>query len=134
MFSYIDILKRFFFWKNSVDFWHRKLTLKVQFLHFLTNHNSSLDCFKTISLSMLILRQKSCILRPTIQHSRTELTGSNPWIFPEINEWFDLTKDLELEVCLGVERRKAPHGTICFDANPALPDWETVLRGHSYIT
>ena len=25
----------FFFWKNSVDFWHRKLTLKVQFWHFL---------------------------------------------------------------------------------------------------
>ena len=24
-----------FFWKNSVDFWHRKLTLKVQFWHFL---------------------------------------------------------------------------------------------------
>ena len=23
------------FWKNSVDFWHRKLTLKVQFWHFL---------------------------------------------------------------------------------------------------
>ena len=39
----------FFFWKNSVDFWHRKLTLKVQFRHFLTNHNSSQDCFKTIS-------------------------------------------------------------------------------------
>ena len=26
---------KFFFWKNSVDFWHRKLTLKVQFWHFL---------------------------------------------------------------------------------------------------
>ena len=26
-----------FFWKNSVDFWHRKLTLKVRFWHFLTN-------------------------------------------------------------------------------------------------
>ena len=24
-------LDEFFFWKNSVDFWHRKLTLKVQF-------------------------------------------------------------------------------------------------------
>ena len=28
-------LDEFFFWKNSVDFWHRKLTLKVQFWHFL---------------------------------------------------------------------------------------------------
>ena len=26
--------------KNSVDFWRRKLTLKVRFWHFLTNHNS----------------------------------------------------------------------------------------------
>jgi hypothetical protein len=37
-----------FFWKNSVDFWQRKLTLKVQFRHFLTNHNSLKGCFKTI--------------------------------------------------------------------------------------
>ena len=28
-------LDEFFFRKNSVDFWHRKLTLKVQFWHFL---------------------------------------------------------------------------------------------------
>ena len=28
-------LDEIFFWKNSVDFWHRKLTLKVQFWHFL---------------------------------------------------------------------------------------------------
>ena len=28
-------LDEFFFWKISVDFWHRKLTLKVQFWHFL---------------------------------------------------------------------------------------------------
>jgi hypothetical protein len=33
-------LNEFFFWKNSVEFWHRKLTLKVQFRHFLTNNNS----------------------------------------------------------------------------------------------
>ena len=38
-----------FFWKNSVDFWHRKLTLKVRFRHFLMNHYSSQGCFKTIS-------------------------------------------------------------------------------------
>ena len=40
----------FFFWKFFVDFWHRKLTLKVRFRHFLTNHNSSQDCFQIISL------------------------------------------------------------------------------------
>jgi hypothetical protein len=28
-------LDEIFFWKNSVDFWHRKLTLKVQFWHSL---------------------------------------------------------------------------------------------------
>ena len=28
-------LNEFFFWKNLVDFWHRKLTLEVQFWHFL---------------------------------------------------------------------------------------------------
>ena len=38
----------FFFWENSVDLWQRKLTLKVRFQHFLTNHNSSQDCFKII--------------------------------------------------------------------------------------
>ena len=39
----------FFFFLNSVDFWHGKLTLKVRFRHFLTNHNSLQDCFKIIS-------------------------------------------------------------------------------------
>ena len=34
------ILIMTFFWKKSVDFCYRKLTLKVQFQHFLTNHNS----------------------------------------------------------------------------------------------
>ena len=42
-------LNEFSLWKNSVDFWHRKLTLKVRFGHFLTNHNSAQDYFKTIS-------------------------------------------------------------------------------------
>ena len=39
-------LKWFFFWKNLVDFRHRKLTLKVQFWHFLMNHNSWTDLKK----------------------------------------------------------------------------------------
>ena len=54
-----------FFWTNSVDFWHWKLTLKVRFWHFLMNHNSLTD-FKKNPLSMLILGQKSCFLGPTI--------------------------------------------------------------------
>ena len=36
----------FIFWKDSVDAWHRKLTLKVQFWHFLTSHNSLTDYLK----------------------------------------------------------------------------------------
>ena len=36
--------------KNVFDQkWSPKLPLKVQFWHFLLNHNSSQDCFKTIS-------------------------------------------------------------------------------------
>ena len=46
--------------KNSVDFWHQKLTLKVQFWHFLSNLHSSID-----TLSMLILGRESCFLGPT---------------------------------------------------------------------
>ena len=42
-------LSRSFFWKNSVDFWHQKLTLKVRFWHFLMNHNSLTDSLKKIS-------------------------------------------------------------------------------------
>ena len=54
-----------FFWKNSVNFGHRRLTLKVQFRPFLTNHYS-LRIVKKFPLSMLILEQKACILGPTI--------------------------------------------------------------------
>ena len=35
-----------FFLKNSIHFWNRKLTSKVRFWHFLTNHDSSQDCLK----------------------------------------------------------------------------------------
>ena len=41
----------------------QKLTLKVQFLHFLTNCHSSTDFFPS---SILILGQKSCFLGLTI--------------------------------------------------------------------
>ena len=56
-------LNEYFFWKNSADFWHRKLTLKVQFRHFLTNHNSSQDCFKTISFEHVDFWAKSLHFR-----------------------------------------------------------------------
>ena len=58
-------LNEIFFWKNSVDYCHWKLTLKVQFWLFLMNRNSSTDLKKN-PLSMLILGQKSCFLGPTI--------------------------------------------------------------------
>ena len=45
-----------------IDFWNQKLTLKVQFWHFLMNRNS----LKKNPLSMLILGQKPCFLGPTI--------------------------------------------------------------------
>ena len=38
--SFKNINLRDHFWKKSVDFGHRTLTLKVRFWHFLTNHNS----------------------------------------------------------------------------------------------
>ena len=57
-------LLNFFFWKNSVNFWHRKLTLKVQFRHFLMDHHRII--LKQFPLSMSILGQKSWILGPTI--------------------------------------------------------------------
>ena len=38
-------LDEIFFWKNSVNFWHGKLTLKVQFWHFLMNRNSSTNFY-----------------------------------------------------------------------------------------
>jgi hypothetical protein len=39
-------LDKIFFWKNSINFWHPKLTLKVRFWHFLTNRNPSKDLKK----------------------------------------------------------------------------------------
>ena len=50
-----------------MKFWHRKLTLKVRFWHFLMNRNSSTDLKHNNPLSMLILGQKSCFLGPTIE-------------------------------------------------------------------
>ena len=54
--------KLIFLYDFFLNFLHRKLTLKVRFRLFLTNHNSLQDCFKTISF----FGQKSCILGPTI--------------------------------------------------------------------
>ena len=45
------------FWKNSINFWHRKLTLKVQFRHFLTTGAPRILKIQRFPLSMLILGQ-----------------------------------------------------------------------------
>jgi len=60
---------------NSVDFWHQKLTLKVQFWHFLTNRNSSTDFFKENSFEYVDSWPKKLLLRTHhTWNSTTELT------------------------------------------------------------
>ena len=39
------LFNEFLFFLNSVDFWNQKLTLKLQFWHFLTNCRSSTEFF-----------------------------------------------------------------------------------------
>ena len=74
MVSYIDILQWISFWKNSVDFWHRKLTLKVQFLHFLMNHKSLQDCFKIISFEYVDSWAKNFLdLYPSFENSTARI-------------------------------------------------------------
>ena len=67
-------LDEIFFWKNSVDFWHRKLSLKVRFWHFLTNRNSSKDFFKANFFEYVHSWPKSLLLRTHhLWNSMTEL-------------------------------------------------------------
>ena len=74
-------LDGFFFWKISVGFWHRKLTLKVQCRHFLTNHNSLKDCFKTISFEHVDCWAKSLQDPPSLKfHKPTDII-TNPLFY-----------------------------------------------------
>ena len=51
------------------------MTLKVQFLHFLTNHNSSQGCFKTITFEYIDSWAKILHFRTHhLKNSTTELT------------------------------------------------------------
>ena len=83
------------------NFWHKKLTLKVQFWHFLTNHNSLQDCLKTISVEHVDSWAK--ILRFRTHHlwnSTTELTlnylpSKSPGTSPLAKRVFILSKKLE---------------------------------------
>ena len=63
-----------FFWKNSVNFWHGKLILKVRFRHFLRNHNSWQDCFMKISFDHVDSWAKILHFRTHHLNSTTELT------------------------------------------------------------
>ena len=60
--------------KKFRRFWHRKLILKVWFWHFLTNHNSSQDCFKTISFEHVDWANILHFRTHHLSNSRTELT------------------------------------------------------------
>ena len=63
-----------FFWKNSVDFWHRKLTLKVWFWHFLTNWCSPYSQNTTVSFEHVDVSAKSLHFRTHhLLNSTTEL-------------------------------------------------------------
>ena len=58
-------LNEFFFRRNSVDFWHKKLALKVQFWHFLRPWRYVNLQNKAISFECSwFLEQKSCFLGP----------------------------------------------------------------------
>ena len=71
-------LDKFFFWKNSINFWHPRLTLKVQFWHFLTNCHYSWDFFKDFSLVPCWFLAKKLAFKdpPSLKfHDRTDITG-----------------------------------------------------------
>ena len=71
----------FFFWINLINFWHLKLTLKVQFLHFFTNCHYSEDIFKEVSLVACWFLAKKLAFkdRPSLKfHERTDISGYAP--------------------------------------------------------
>ena len=67
-------LNEFSIWKSSVDFWHRKLTLKVPFRHFLMNHNSSQDFLNSFLWECWFLGKKLAFYDPPSLkfHNRTD--------------------------------------------------------------
>ena len=76
-------LYEFCFWKNSVDFWHRKLTLKVPFRHFLMNHNSSQDFSNSFLWECWFLGKKLAFYDPPSLkfHNRTD---TNIWKYGKV--------------------------------------------------
>ena len=56
-----------YFWKKLVDFWHRKLTLKVRFCHLLTNHNASTNLKKKLLWVSWFLAKKRHTQRKNFQ-------------------------------------------------------------------
>ena len=77
-------LDKCFFWKNSTNFWHPKLTLKVRFWHFLMNLIHRRIFWKMFPLNMLILDQKSCFLGPTI--FKIPQPNWYYWVYVQFNE------------------------------------------------
>ena len=81
-----------FFWKNLVDFWRTKLSLKVRFFFFWQT-----VFLKQIPLSMLILGQKFAIKNPPSLklHNRTDIrqharTGNAPFFVSKVFIGMDL--------------------------------------------
>ena len=67
-------LNEFFFWNFFVNFWHKKLTLKVRFRHFLTNWCSPYFQNKTVSFEHVDSWAKSLHFRTHhLENSTTKL-------------------------------------------------------------
>ena len=125
-----------FFWKNSVEFWHWKLTLKVWFWHFLTNHNSSTDSH-FFSFEYVDIWPKILLFRTHhLWNSTAELI-----LIPILNSKIgvpathELTKKLATSNSdiLGIHRN--PKQKECFNSTEGFLRAALIGHGHSpYIT
>ena len=83
-------LDKNFFWKNLIDFWHPKLTLKVRFWHFLTNCHYSWDYFKDFSLVACWFLAKNLAFKdpPSLKfHDRTDINVTSQKEFQGYQNW-----------------------------------------------
>ena len=109
----------FFSWKNSVDFWHKKLTLKLRFWHFLKNHNSSHDSSKTISFEHVDSWAK--ILKIRTHHLWNYTTEPN-WYWYTV--WVDAVKHSQ--------KMKANFYKV--RTNKYVPNFRVILSGQNLET
>ena len=82
-----------FFWKNSLDFWHWKLTLEIQFWHFLTKFNTSKESFKNNFLWVCRFLAKILLFRTHhLWNSTTELIFSSSLLVSHSFSYLQHTK------------------------------------------